>query len=205
MIARSTAPVVMMCVLLSGCGANGPGMGPADGPDTPAGRGTVEIGPVPDSPEAFAERRYRLCRTPQGAAAAPVTVLLATNEDERTGLTCATMLLHPDRLRAGDLHDGREPGQHYRDLLRTAAGKPYIARSYLVGASPGNGYRPDPPLRVRWRPHDTPSASPERVRLMLLSAGADNPRPITLRRGDDGLWTVDEASSIFVGVRPPGG
>lgn len=47
MIARSTTPAVMMCVLLSGCGDNGPGPGPADGPDAPAGRDTVENGPVP--------------------------------------------------------------------------------------------------------------------------------------------------------------
>ena len=203
MIKRLASVAATVGLLLTGCTPNGSAPAPDGDRAAPAGVGTVRIGPVPASPEAFAELSDRLCRTPEGAAAAMVTVLLACADDERTGMTFATMLLHPDRLRAGDLHDGREPGQHYRDMLRIAAGKPSLARSYLVGASPGNGYRPAPPLRVRWRPHDTPSASPERVRLMLLTSGADHPRPVTLRRGDDGLWKVDECSSLFVGVRPP--
>jgi hypothetical protein len=163
----------------------------------------VEIGPVPDTAEAFAKVRDRLCRTPQGAAAAMVTVLLACNQDQTRGSIFATMLLHPDRLRSGRAYQGREPGQHYRDLLRIARAKPYIARSYLIGAAPDNGYQPAEPFGVRWQPHAQPSPSSDRVRVMLHSSGADTPRPVTLRKGSDGIWKVDEASSLFVGVRPP--
>ena len=178
---------------------------PAETPQAPQApaSGVVEIGPLPASVDAFATLRKRLCTTPEGAAAAMVAVLLACNDDERTGMIFATMLLHADRLRAGRLHDGHEPGQHARDLLRIARRKPFIARSYLMGATPANGYAAAMPLRVRWQPHAQPSPGPDQVRLLLTCSGADRPRPITLKRGPDGLWTVDEFSSLCVGVRPP--
>jgi hypothetical protein len=119
-------------------------------------------------------------------------------------MTFATMLLHEDRLRTGKLHDGHEPGQHYRDMLRIAMRKPYVARSYLLGATPANDYQPARPLRVTWQRHSQPQPAPGRIRVMLVSSGADRPRPVTLRQDGDGLWKVDEASSLFVGVRAPG-
>lgn len=164
---------------------------------------TVQISPLPDSIEAFQDLRQRLCQSPQGAAAAMVAVMLTCDEDQNKAMTFATMLLHPDRLRKGRLYQGHEPGQHYRDLLRMAAAKPYIARSYLVSANPANSYKPRRPLQVRWSDHASPNPSPGRIRIMLHSSGADTPRPITLQRGPDGLWRVDEASSLFVAVRPP--
>jgi hypothetical protein len=168
----------------------------------PAGS-TVQIGPVPETAEAFSQLCRRLCRTPEGAAAAMVTVMLACNEQERKGMTFATILLHPDRLRAGKLWQDKEPGQHARDMLRIAMTKPYVARSYLLGSSPANGYRPTGPFRVRWQRHARPNPGSGRRRVMLVSSGADNPRPVTLRKGPEGLWRVDEASSLFVGVRQP--
>lgn len=173
-------------------------------PAAPVAR-IVQIGSVPATPEAFADLQKDLCRTPEGAAAAMVTVMLACNQNEKLGMTFATMLLHPDRLRTGNLYEGREPGQHYRDMLRIAAAKPFIARSYLVGAMPTNDDQPEPPLRIRWQPHAQPTPSPGRYRLLLPSSGADYPRPVTLRRDDAGLWKVEESSSLFVGVRPPAG
>jgi hypothetical protein len=163
----------------------------------------VELASVPASTEQFDALRRRLCQTPQGAAAALVAVMLACNEDRHAGMTFATMLLHTDRLRKGDLHRGMEPGQHFRDLLDIGRRKPYVARSYLLGATPGNGYTPAEPLRVRWKPHAHESSTPARRRILLHCSGADNPRPVTLRRASDGLWAVDEASSLFVGIRPP--
>ncbi|MCG3178334.1 MAG: hypothetical protein BIFFINMI_00661 [Phycisphaerae bacterium] len=165
----------------------------------------VQIGPVPATPAAFGQLQKDLGRTPQGAAAAMVAVMLACNQDEKLGMTCATMLLHPDNLRKGSLYDGQEPGQTYRDYLRGSAAKPFVARSYLLGATPANGYQPQQPLRVSWRPHAQPTPSVGRFRVLLLCSGADTPRPVTLRRDAAGLWKVDEASSLFVGVRPPAG
>ncbi len=175
------------------------------GPSRPpiASAAVVEIGEVPETPQAFETLQQELCRTPEGAAAAMVAAMLACNQDETTGMTFATMILHPDRLRSGSLYKGHEPGQHYRDMLRIAMGKPFVARSYLVGATPANGYQPSEPLGIRWKRHAQPAPGPGRVRIMLLCSGADNPRPVTLRRGPQGLWKVDEASSLFVGVRPP--
>ncbi len=203
-------PILPLLVVLalagSGCDDNEispipPGSG-SDRWQLPA-RSAVQIGPVPQTAEAFSQECRRLCRTPQGAAAAMVTVMLACNSDEKTGMTFATILLHPDRLRAGKLWQGKEPGQHARDMLRIAMAKPHVARSYLLGASPANRYRPAEPLRVAWETHARPNPGPGRRRVMLISSGADNPRPVTLRKGPEGLWRVDEASSLFVGVRQP--
>jgi hypothetical protein len=189
---------LVLAAVLAGCDFK---VGPSRPLDI--GGSEVEIGELPATPQAFEPLQQELCRTPEGAAAAMVAAMLACNQDETTGMTFATMVLHPDRLRTGSLYNGHEPGQHYRDMLRIAMGKPYVARSYLLGATPGNGYQPSEPLRIRWKRHAQPAPAPGRVRIMLLCSGADNPRPVTLRRDPQGLWKVDEASSLFVGVRPP--
>lgn len=61
-------------------------------------------------------------------------------------------------------------------------GKMYIARSYLGGATPQNGYTPTRPYTVTVS--ETPYSFDEDnwATLYVTSGGADNPRPIKLRK-----------------------
>jgi hypothetical protein len=91
-------------------------------------------------------------------------------------------------------------------LIRSqVGGQGYRLRSYVEGATPENGYRlPEPPYRVicSANPYSGDLESGE-FKVFVASSGADSPRPVTVRRGEDGLWRASEWSSLLLGVREP--
>ena len=88
--------------------------------------------------------------------------------------------------------------QFLRDRMR---GKEYLARAYFEGAAPENGYTPHTPCTLTVLP-DTHPAEPGYCKVFLVTAGADSPRPVTLRRKGDS-WYLWEYSSILTGIRLP--
>jgi hypothetical protein len=82
----------------------------------------------------------------------------------------------------------------------------HIFRSYAEGTSPDNGYRMEPTdyrLGLAGSERDRYGRG---WRLLLVSSGADNPRPVYLKKStSSGLWYVDGFANVYVGVRPPRG
>ena len=90
--------------------------------------------------------------------------------------------------------------QFLRDRLR---GKPYLALAYFEGAAPENGYCPAKPYRLQVLPNPTGQNVGEGyLKVFLKTAGADAPRPVTLRKKGD-MWCIWEYSSILSGIRIP--
>lgn len=166
---------------------------------------TIEIGRVPAAPEDLLALRDRVAATPEGGAAVFVAALLAYGQDPALGLRCLTIAVEARQLVAGDRgYKGKQLAlQATRDFADRLGGKPWVARSYVVGTAPASGYAlPAGPLAVRLRiqPRDV---GPEQTKVFVHSSGADTPRPLTLVRNDRGLWKAKEWSSLQVGVRPP--
>ena len=61
-------------------------------------------------------------------------------------------------------------------------GKTYIPRSYLTGATPQNGYKPNTPYTVTVSETPYSFDNENWATLYVTSGGADNPRPIKLRK-----------------------
>ncbi len=80
----------------------------------------------------------------------------------------------------------------------------HIFRSYAKGATPENGYSMNPrdyELRIESSGKDTHGRG---WRLSLESGGADNPRPVYLRRSSKSeLYFVDGFVNVYLGIRPP--
>jgi hypothetical protein len=160
---------------------------------------------VPQSVSEFLSLRNELATTPQGAAAAFVLALMAYASDKAFGLTCLTTVIDASRLQEGTAGvQGKEPRradqQAFRDYLGS---RPHLARSYVQGTTPENGYQPPTPpwrVRIKEQPSDVQA---DQARVFVFCTGADSPRPLRLRRNTAGVWKATEWSSLLVGIRSP--
>jgi hypothetical protein len=87
------------------------------------------------------------------------------------------------------------------------ANNSHIWRSYVKGTAPATGYVVADPnnfeIETYYQPGEAPTDTSTNIRMFVRSSGADNPRPIKLRKDSRGQWRVDEYSSLCVGVRKP--
>ncbi|MCC7491291.1 MAG: hypothetical protein IT204_03040 [Fimbriimonadaceae bacterium] len=83
--------------------------------------------------------------------------------------------------------------------LRT---KPFIFRSYCVGAEPANSYQMDPDDFALRYGKATWQDDRQTCILELLSSGADRPRPVRLVKLDE-QWWVKEYGALYAGVQEP--
>jgi hypothetical protein len=168
---------------------------------------SVWVDALPVSTEGFVAMRDRMANTPEGGAAVMVMALLAYAEDERLGQQCLAVAIDRQWLEEG-------PGGYRGYRLRTPdmrrlhmqiAGGPHIPRSYIRGTNPQNGYRlPEPPyvLDLSSSPYSGDPSS-GMVKVFVISSGASNPRPVTVRRNNRGVWKAYEWSSLIMGVVAP--
>ena len=91
--------------------------------------------------------------------------------------------------------------QHIAD--RFMDGKDYKVRSFFDGATPANNYTPSSPLRIQVSSNPYSFENDGWATLYLHSGGADNPRPVRLRKKPStGQWFLVEIQ--FLGdIRVP--
>jgi hypothetical protein len=167
----------------------------------------VEVEKLPATIEEFIALRDRVAHEPQGGAALMVVALLVAAEDEALGASCLTVAV--DRARLQESPSGYKgysllPADHRR-IKEQLRGRSFLARSYLRGTSPGDGYAPPPlpwTIDLATNPHSGDPASGT-LKLFVASSGADSPRPIAVKRNDKGIWKASEWSSLIVGIRAP--
>lgn len=79
--------------------------------------------------------------------------------------------------------------------------KDYVPRSYFAGATPENDYQPTVPYTIEVRENRYTYSVDGIAKLFISSGGADDSRPIQLRKAKDGKWYLWEYSSILLGIR----
>lgn len=164
----------------------------------------VTVDKIPSSTEEFVALRDSLAKTPEGGAAVFVTAMLAYVEDKALGASFMTIAIDQGQLsksKAG--YKGYEPAAGFKFLLQRLEKEPSAARCYVEGVQSETGYAlPSPPYRFRFKTDKHGPPGRGLIKLFGVCAGADTPRPITLKINDKGLWKTKEASSLFVGVAP---
>ena len=90
--------------------------------------------------------------------------------------------------------------QFLRDRLK---GKFYKVRSFFAGATPANNYTPTKPYKVTVSSNPYSFQTGGYATLYLTSGGADNPRPIKLRKKEStGEWFYNEIT-VLADIRKP--
>jgi len=170
--------------------------GPA-APSVPGGGGggtsmqedTVQFDSIPASAAEVQALVDSKAKTAVGAAA---VFVIALNTFARTGDTSVLApIVKPQLLMATGAQ--RLMGLHKE--------QPWVASSYIQGtkkddkfAAPASG-----PYTLKFRINPT-QINDNRGKIYVFSMGASSPRPITLLKGDNGIWTVNEMSSVLSGV-----
>jgi hypothetical protein len=162
---------------------------------------------LPETVEDFVAMRDHVATTPQGGAAMMVVALLIYADHEDVGLQCLTVAVDRDRLTSGP--KGYKGWQlrnaDLQRLKRQLVGKGYLPRSYVKGAVPGNGYQlSSPPYSIECsdNPHSG-NVDSGTYKVFVATSGASNPRPITVKQNDKGIWKASEWSSLIVGIVAP--
>lgn len=168
---------------------------------------SIEIDELPQSVEAFIALRDQVAGVPQGGAAMMVVALLIYVEGEDLGRQCLAIAVDREKLSEGPKgYEGWQLRASDIWLLHSQIkGKPYIARSYVKGAMPENGYQL-PESSYVFEFSDNPhSGNPETgtYKVFIMSSGASSPRPVTVKRNDKGIWKAYEWSALIVGVQEP--
>lgn len=164
---------------------------------------TLLIEALPRSVAAFQAMRDGLATTPAGGAAMFAIALHVFSEDEQAGIPLLTVAIDASQLVEGPLGAGGRQPRALRDFRERNGQKPWIARSMFQGTAPESGYAL-PPLPLRMELRAQPSdATPDDVKLFVVTTGAESPKPMRLKRNDKGLWKVLEWSSFQGNCRPP--
>lgn len=81
----------------------------------------------------------------------------------------------------------------------------YIGKSYFNGANKENDYTPNTPYEIEVEENPYSYTNEGYARLLLKSSGADNERPITLRKLKDGRWLLwsDSILGLLSDIRQP--
>jgi len=158
----------------------------------------IEIpGHLPDADTC--ETAWAGAGTPEGAAAVFVAALITYEVDEDLARDCMRRIVDDGYLSNGDLsHD-------FNYLIDVGIERwPEIARSYVQGAEPSNGYAlPEAPWQIVFTRDARYDLGGEQYRVKIVTSGQPSSRPITVRRDTDDLFRINEASTLFVGVAAP--
>ncbi len=168
---------------------------------------SIQVPGLPSTVEELVALRDRIATTPEGGGVIMVLSLLAYAQDPALGTKFLTVAIEAKQLADGsDGYKGKQPSRMALQCFRDRIGRaPHIARSYVQGTSPADGYAlPPAPWTIagREQPGDV---QPDRVKTFVRSSGADSPRPVLLLKNDKGLWKANSWSSLEVGVRAPAG
>lgn len=165
----------------------------------------ISIPHIPDNIEEFVGIRNQLATSPEGGAAIFVLAMILFDRDEQLGTDALTIALDRSNLREDmNGYKGFSPGINLSYHIDRFARNTYWGRAYVEGTSPENQYRlPGAPLEVVTSRNSYSEQPNGDIKIFIKCSAADNPRPISMRVNDKGLWKASECSSMFLGMRAP--
>ena len=138
---------------------------------------------------------YNNLMTPMNTAALFVVALNAYNQNRGEAIAMINYLRGPNPLSADNIGFLDE-----RMAQNNKSG--YLARSYLAGATPQNGYTPSQPYTVVITDNFYTYYDREFATVYVMCGGSDSPRPVTMRKAGDNLWYLGELS-LLDDIRSP--
>ena len=163
-----------------------------------AARQDIELPDYLPSVEAC-ENAWSDAATPEEAASVFVAAMLTYEIDKDLAADCFERIVDESYLTDAEL------SYDFNFLMDVGIGKSKdIARSYVSGATPENGYDiGKAPFVLKFIRDNRFQISNDEFRTKIVTSGQPTPRPITMRLASNGHYRITEASSLFVGVAAP--
>jgi len=103
----------------------------------------------------------------------------------------------------------KEPGEglstpDIKFIEERLAGKKYVPVSYIEGTTPENNYTPVKPYVIKVSSNAHSYDEDDYAQLWITSSGADNPRPLKLRKTKSGTWAL-WSQQLLPDIRKPAG
>ena len=131
--------------------------------------------------------------TPYKTAALTVVALAVYTRDQRAGREMLDFLNGPAEFSEYDR----------QFLAEHLLSQPYVAFSFFRGATPENNYTPSLPYVLEAKSVATSFANENYATIYFASGGADNDRPVTVRKKpSEGRWYYWE-QALLQGIRTP--
>jgi len=147
---------------------------------------------IPQSVDELSALPEAALTSPFQAAALTVLALCRYCEDAKIGIDMLNFLKGPQPLSPYEQ-------QFLRDRL---TGKTYLPYSFFAGSSPQNNYTPTKPLTIVVSEDPYSYAEDGYAKLLIQSSGADQARPVKLRRKGQTQWLLWE-QFLLSGIREP--
>ena len=149
---------------------------------------TFKFNAIPTNVEELKALPEAALTTPFAAAALSVLAFCRYGTDKQAAIDMINFLKGPQPLSNYDI-------QFLRDRL---GGKEYKPFSFFDGSSPQNNYTPSQPYTITVSDNPYSYTQDGYAVLYLTSSGADNPRPVKLRRKGEQwfLWEIQYLSDI---------
>ncbi len=156
----------------------------------------VRIDTIPASLEEL--KKLSICdlTVPANVVAMTIIAYNVYTVDKEAGKEIYNFLKGPSPLSAQDISFLND---------RVMANGEYLPRSYFEGATPENNYTPNEPgvIKVSLGAHSKDQYDQGYLTLFVHSGGADNDRPVTLRKkASTGEWFIFQDAGLYMGIRP---
>ncbi len=165
----------------------------------------VKIDSVPTTVQGFIQMRNQIAKKPMGGAAMFLLALKVYSENPQLGNKFLVLTVTKSRLAQGNAYKGYDIVRVDKELIDNQLQKqPYLPNSYIKGAKPSNNYSVSLPYiyKMTYDKSSFSNMKSDRVKVYVISYGADRHRPIWMRKNDKGIWKAEEWGSIIVGIRP---
>jgi hypothetical protein len=166
---------------------------------------TLTIDKLPGTVEEFTKIRDKLAITPEGGAAVMITALMVFSKDKNLGMKLIVIALDRNNLSKGKVYQGFKPDSsitYHLDRIGTPERK-HIPYGFVVGATPENGYKTDPPFKMEFTRNDYSLKDENTIKVFAACYGTNYPRPVTMAKNNRGIWKALELSSLFLDVEGP--
>ena len=161
--------------------------------DNPDGSVSVSFSRLPSCVAELEASDAEYFQHPHYAAAMFLAIMCGYGDDPEEALDMVDHIKGPEPLSTYD-----------RGFLEDRmADKLYLPFSYFSGATVENDYTPDEPYTVTLSENPYSRDEDGVIKFFIASAGADSPRPVTVRqKKSTGEWFLWE-QSLLVGIRLP--
>lgn len=163
---------------------------------------TVTIKEIPSSIEEFIKLRDQKATTPEGGAAMFCIAMKIYMDNKDLGEKCFVAIADKSELKKGDTYK-EYTLINWRTIRSASEAYPLIAKSYIQGSSPENGYEVSLPYKYKFlsgKYSGDPSTG--KTKIFVECSGADSARPIHMTKNDKGIWKASKWSSLYAGMKP---